>query len=273
MERTKSRRTSERKAPEPLNIDYPAMMEEILNMPGDVGNAYNRFRRYSLLNQALLMSQGVTEPINTFRGWQELGRQVQKGSKAKFIIRPITIKRENDKGEEEQFMRFKPVNCLFTVSETEGDDLPEYEPPEWSEKRALGALAINRVAYEGLDGNVAGYSYERNVAVSPVAPYPFKTLMHELGHVVLGHTAADAHAEYTQHRGIAEFQAEATAYLVLNELGATDQMDASVSRGYVQSWLSGEKPDDKAIRAVFSTTDKIVRAGLEPVDHLTSSDQ
>jgi hypothetical protein len=50
MERTKSRRTSEHKAPEPLNIDYPAMMEEILNMPGDVGNAYNRFRRYSLLN-------------------------------------------------------------------------------------------------------------------------------------------------------------------------------------------------------------------------------
>lgn len=121
---------------------------------------------------ALLMSQGVTEPINTFKGWQELGRQVQKGSKAKFIIRPITIKRENDKGEEEQFLRFKPVNCLFTVSETEGDDLPEYEPPEWSEKRALGALAINRVAYEGLDGNVAGYSYERNVAVSPRSPLP-----------------------------------------------------------------------------------------------------
>lgn len=29
----------------------------------------------------------------------------------------------------------------------------------------------------------------------------------------------------------------------------------------------------EAIRAVFSTTDKIVRAGLEPVDHPTSSDQ
>jgi hypothetical protein len=36
---------------------------------------------------------------------------------------------------------------------------------------------------------------------------------------------------------------------------------AAESRAYVQDWLSGATPDDTAIRAVFVTTDQILRAG------------
>jgi len=40
----------------------------------------------------------------------------------------------------------------------------------------------------------------------------------------------------------------------------TDEM-ATHSRGYIQDWLKGERPPDKAIREVFTATDLILKAG------------
>lgn len=233
-------------------------------MPGHLSGIYNRFYTYSFNNQILLWMQGVTEPVATFNRWKEMGRQVKKGSKAKAILRPITVKLKDevdDQGNPRQITKFKLVNALFTVSETEGDELPEYIPPEWSEERALSELSITRVPFAMLDGNAQGYSFERNVAISPVAVYPLKTLFHELAHVVLGHTAPDQMVEYGKHRGIKEFQAEATAYLCMNDIGATEHMDASASRGYIHSWLGGKTPPDSAIKDVFKAVDTILKAG------------
>lgn len=249
---------------DPLNVEWPRLLEEALEMPGALGATYTRFYNYSPLNQVILWSQGVTEPVNTFLRWQAMDRHVKRGSKAKAILRPIAYKATNELGEEESKVRgFKLVNCLFTVSDTEGEPLPEYEPKEWSRDRALGALAIRQVAFEQLNGNIQGYSVNNEVAINPVAAYPLKTLVHEIGHVVLGHTTPAELQEYRQHKGVREFQAEGSAYLVLNELDATDQMDAAESRAYIQGWLHGEKPDDKAIKQVFSTADKIIKAGRE----------
>jgi nicotinamide mononucleotide adenylyltransferase len=76
------------------------------------------------------MMQGVEEPVHTFKGWPELNRHVKKGSKAKAIYVPMFRKQEKENGEEERRLSgFKLVNCMFGVSDTEGDDLPEYEPP------------------------------------------------------------------------------------------------------------------------------------------------
>ena len=68
-------------------------------------------------------------------------------------------------------------------------------------------------------------------------------------------------AEYEQHRGIFEFQAQGTAHLVMKELGRLTVEMATHSRGYIQSWMKGERPPDKSIREVFTATDKILRAG------------
>lgn len=244
--------------------EWSKLIEEALTMPGHLSSIYNRFYTYSINNQILLYMQGVTEPVATFNRWKEMGRSVKKGSKAKAILRPITVKLKDDldaEGNPKQITKFKLVNALFTVSETEGDELPEYTPPEWSEERALGELDIKRVPFAVLDGNAQGYSFERNVAINPVAAYPLKTMFHELAHVVLGHTATDKMKDYATHRGVMEFQAEATAYLCMNDVGALEHMDASGSRGYIQSWLKGEKPSDQSIKEVFKAVDTILRGG------------
>jgi hypothetical protein len=58
-----------------------------------------------------------------------------------------------------------------------------------------------------------------------------------------------------------EFQAEAVAYLAMNELEQLDARTAEVSLGYIQHGLRDEKPSDKAIQHVFRATDAILRAG------------
>jgi antirestriction protein ArdC len=248
-------------------INWRRLIDVALETPGSVGNVYNRFYDYSFLNQMLLRMQGVSEPVATYKRWQSLGRQVLRGSKAHAILRPIVIEKKTDVGEvEDRLLRFKPVNCLFTVSQTEGDELPPVEPRGWDVQRALTTLDIRQVPYELIDGNTQGYSYKRDFAINPVAVNPTHTMFHELGHIVLGHTAPDLNTqtEYALHRGSKEFQAEATAYLTLNELEQLTPADASHSRGYIQGWLRDEQPSDVAIRQVFSATDTVLKAGRDP---------
>jgi antirestriction protein ArdC len=122
------------------------------------------------------------------------------------------------------------------------------------------------VAFDHLDGNVAGYSVGKDLAINPVAVHPHKTMLHEVGHIVLGHTEEDRVAEYRQHRGLFEFQAESTAYLTGHELDLLDEGSASESRNYIQTWLQGERPPDLAVRQVFRATDQILRAGYPDVE-------
>lgn len=242
--------------------EWSRLMTEALTMPGHLSSVYSRFYNYSFNNQILLFIQGVTEPVATFKRWKDLNRNVKKGSKAKAILRPITVTLRDDlddEGNPKKITKFKLVNAIFTVSDTEGEELPEYKPAEWCEETALSALGITRVSFDEVDGNTQGYSHGKSVAINPVAAYPFKTLFHELGHVVLGHT--ETPEEYRKHRGIREFQAEAVAYLCMNSVGAQEHMDASGSRGYIAHWLQGDTPSDAAIKAVFKAVDEILRAG------------
>lgn len=251
------------KSPE-RNVDWEALIEEALTMPGGVGKTYNRFYNYSFFNQVLLFQQGVSEPVATYKRWAEMGRQVQKGSKAKAILRPIAYKEFNDKGVEESKVKgFKMVNCLFELSETEGDELPEVVMPNWNPLLAFEKLDVEPVDFNHTSGNTMGYSIGNEFAVNPLAPYPAKTTFHELAHIILGHTRPGGMAEYSNHRGVAEFQAEATAYLCLNELEETKHFDAAESRAYIQNWLKADRPDDAAIKAVFGAVDKILKAGRE----------
>lgn len=246
------------------DVTWRQMMDELLNREGRMTNTYSRFPYHSVGNRILLAMQGVAEPYGTVKQWNSLDRRVIKGSKAKAILRPIFRTEEDpDTGDERQRRSgFKLVNCMFTVSETEGADVLPMEPRKWDYQKALRELDVTEVPFRSMDGNTAGYSWHRELAINPVAKYPEKTKLHELGHIVLGHTTDEQLEVYKQHRGLFEFQAEGVAYIAGHDLELTEHFDAAESRRYVQSWLSGQEPSEDQIRDVFTATDRIIRSGL-----------
>lgn len=260
--RSYTRRPSAEAPPAPEMVD---LLNEALTAPGRMSDTYSRFYEYSYGNQLWLMQQGAREPIASYNGWKKLGRQVIKGASAFYVLRPITVKSKtevDEKGQPKTYTKFKPVKGAFPYSMTEGDELPEVEPREWDKARALKTLDINEVPFQMIRGNIQGYSYDRNVAVSPVAAEPLPTLFHELGHVCADHTkralGAVALSE-VMHEGLMEFEAESTNYLLCNELDVA--FNREESRAYIQNWLRGDTPPDSSIRKVFRIVDLIRRAG------------
>lgn len=275
---TRTRKPSSKapaKAPRPemTEVDMRMLIQEALKAPGQMSNTYSRFYDYSFTNMLWLMLQGVAEPVGPYGFWKSrMGRQVRKGEKAKTVLHPIFINKRDEAGNPvlvdgkpvRILIGFKPRATVFGFSQTDGDEVEWPEIPAWDLKLALKTLDIKQVPFKELDGNCQGYSIERKFAVSPVAAHPWKTTFHELAHIVLGHTAKAELAEYKQHRGIREFQAEAVAYLLAHEVELTD-WDAAESRAYIQGWLSNtgqaEEVTEKHIRAVFAAVNKILRAG------------
>jgi len=149
---------------------------------------------------------------------------------------------------------------LFVLAQTDGT---EYQPPaipEWNEERALAALDIRRVPFEDLDGNTQGYAKRgRKIVVSPIAALPVKTLFHEVGHVMLGHTDEGdlADTERTP-RDIREMEAEAVSLLCCESLGLPG---AEYSRGYIQSWGQGQTFSERSAQRIFHAADQILRSG------------
>jgi len=125
------------------------------------------------------------------------------------------------------------------------------------------------VLFESTDGNLQGYSYGLEFAINPVAINRDKTVAHELGHIVLGHTMPHRQEGESYHRGLMEFEAEATAYLFMNELGLMADETASHSRGYIRHWLQDEQPPEVSIRHVFWAAEAILKAGRVAVEGTT----
>jgi antirestriction protein ArdC len=243
-------------------IDWRATLTEALNAPGSLGNTYTRFYDYSFLNQIRLMMQGTREPVATYKRWVELGRQVRKGSKAKTVLAPIIVSRdaEDGNGKRQILVGFRDSRTVFGYSDTDGDELPPVQLPGWDVETALVALKVDRAPFDMVNGNVQGFSFQddngRHVAVNPTAAYPAKTLLHELAHLTLGHCASGDET----HRGVAEFEAEATAHLVAKELELV-AWDGSESRAYIQTWLGDTEVAEDNISRVFAAVNKILTAG------------
>ncbi|MUL61256.1 hypothetical protein B5P44_01640 [Mycobacterium sp. CBMA 213] len=243
-------------------IDWRAVLTEALVLPGRMSDTYTRFYNYSFLNQLWLMAQGVHEPCASFNRWKALGRYPIKGA-GRYVLHPRPVKKRNEETGEDEIvaMRFPPKATAFPLSLTHGAELEMPELPEWDWQRAFTALEVEQIPFELLNGNIQGYSVGRMFAINPVAKWPGKTTLHELAHIVLGHTTeGDDEAASPCSRGVAEAQAESVTYLMAHEIGL-DEWDPAESRAYIQNWLDGKEVTDQAIKGVFSAVDAILRAG------------
>ena len=276
---TETRTRTVNTEPRPL-ADVPkwsALLVEAVNKPGLIMQAYTAFHNYSIGNQIFALVQCQMRglelgPINTFPGWQALGRNVKRGERALVLCMPITRKVRNEQTQETDsedsertFTSFAYKARWFVVSQTVGDELTPTSLSDWDSERALKALQIERITFTETDGNCQGYAKRRQIAINPVAQLPHKTLFHELAHVVLGHTSE---AEFTDTertlKSLREVEAEAVALLCCEALNLEG---AEFCRGYIQNWLSpaigynGEGIPEKSAQKIFHAADQILRAG------------
>lgn len=249
-------------------IKWSALLVDAVNKNGFLLPAYSAFHPYSVGNQILAMSQcyerGLAiSPINTYKGWKELGRQVQKGAKAIELCMPVTrkFKSKNNDGEEKEqsYRNFIYRKNWFLMSDTEGNEILPLKTPSFDVGKALIQLNITEESFEYPNGNCQGYARNTSIAVSPIASLPHKTRFHEMAHVVLGHTAevTKVDSEKTP-KDIKEVEAESVAYLLCSIL---DLNGVIFCRGYIQHWLTGEKIPEKSAQRIFSAADKILKAG------------
>jgi antirestriction protein ArdC len=245
---------------------FAALLHDAVTVPGRVHASYTAFYGYSLGNQILAMAQCIDRgipvgPLATFKRWRELGRTVQKGSKALALCMPVTVKREEAGEKQSVFQRFCFVSRWFVLGQTEGEAIPPVVIPEWDKTAALAMLSIKLVPFAATNGNVGGYAAGRTVAVSELAPLPHRTLFHELAHVVLGHTSEGQamHDNERTPRNLREVEAECVALLCCEALGVEG---AEYCRGYIQSWWTpGQPVPEKSAQKILRTADTILRAG------------
>lgn len=249
---------------------WATLLASAVTTPGFLHAAYRRFHGYSLGNQFAALLQchlrGLDPgPIATLQRWNALGRSVRKGEHALVLCMPVTVRsapsddpRDSGRPQCRTVFIWKPR--WFVLAQTDGAPFEEtLSVPAWDAGCALATLSVERVPFQHPDGNVQGYARERTVAVSPLAALPMKTLFHELGHILLHHTAGLDPDRDEVPRTLAEAEAEAVALLCLEALQLPG---AEYARGYIQSWLGpGQTFPERSAQRVFKAADTIIRAG------------
>ena len=161
---------------------------------------------------------------------------------------------------------FRAIAAFWCLAQTEGK--PYVRPPlaNFSFTKALKKLKIAEVPFEHSSASVQGYAKGRDIAISDLAIAPDHVRLHELGHIVLGHThdplAVISSETDRPPRGLRELEAEAVAMLAADSLGLATKESLSSSRAYIQAWYRDGKavPEDSA-RKIIKATDAILKAG------------
>lgn len=255
-----------------------------------------RFHSYSLNNILLIMLQRPDATLLAgYRQWGERGRHVRKGEKAIRIFGYSTriIRDENgqpvinkETGEPDRRAWFPIVN-VFDVAQTEADDTEhdEYadavatltpETLEGDDEQRIRDRATRWLTARGwtvsddiITGGAKGYTdpARRRIVLNTAnsAAQNAKTILHEAAHAILATELNDENhtTGYTEHRGLAETEAESVAYVVAGILG----LDTSAySIRYVAGWSSRE-PDalrdsaEHVLTAARIIADGIIDAG------------
>ena len=269
---------------EKIEMKWAELLQETLSKPGTISTAYSQFWRYSFGNQLLAIwqcqSRGIpVGPINTYKGWEKLGRHVKKGQRAISLCMPVVAKEKRTGANQEtketgtttegrdvkdvvtrRFFIYR--RNWFVLPQTDGEEYKPEPLPNFHPQLALKELDIALIPFEHTDGNCQGYAVGQQIAINPVASHPIRTMFHEIGHVVLGHTAelmAD-NGEQTP-KDIKELEAEAVSYLVCSALNLGTEQDRRESRGYIQNWYEGNAVPEKSAIRIFGVVDKILKAG------------
>jgi antirestriction protein ArdC len=227
----------------------------------------SRFHRYSFGNLLLILSQfEAASFVAGFHKWKELGRHVKKGEKAIGIFAPCRYKRkvEDDNGDERetQDVRGFRVVHVFDISQTEGEDLPEFAQIQGDAGENLARLehVVRDVGidlrYERIPGSVKGVSSGGTITLEQELSRPekFAVLIHEHAHELLHQQTGRKHE---CSKTVRETEAEAVAFVVCHAFGLDSKTRSS---DYIQLYRGSTETLAESLDLIQKTAAGIIEA-------------
>lgn len=234
------------------------------------------FHNYSFRNMMLICMQNPdASMVAGFQAWKKMGRHVRKGEKGLRILAPMVRKRKADDSESaksaKQDSDDQPKRIItgfrmasvFDVSQTEGDDLPEFggysgDPAQNLDRlKQFVASKDIELLMESPGGGALGVSEEGRIKVSPdLSPADtFAVMVHEVAHELLhkGERRKDTTSS------IRETEAEAVAYAVCCAVGLEDRSRAS---DYIQLHRGDTEKFQQSLEFIRQTASEILQ-GLQ----------
>lgn len=255
--------------------DWHELLVEAVQEPGQLAAAHQYFHKYSLANQWMASSQlrslGLPlMPINTFKGWLNAKRPVEKGQKVSIaLIAPVPVREKKEEGSTEKgeikFTMFKLRHAWFHMGQTAGE---EYKPEavsrgDWNLVSALDFLEIKEAPFEfaSINDGRLGWAKGQEIAISPLETNQTYARLREAARIVLGHTAATPTKAVPMEQELRDIEADTTAYLCAATLGF-DGLDEARQRLQLNLDASAKlRIPDKCANRAFSAADKLINAG------------
>jgi hypothetical protein len=137
--------------------------------------------KWTLANRLMAFSQTAEMDCRGFNQWKEIGRFVQKGAKAAYILRPIIIK-DKDESDADAEIKLVGFACLpvFPLSQTEGKPLPELTPETPPALSEVAKKLNIHVEYQHGDCYYGVFMPTQNKIV--LCTHNEQTFLHELSH-------------------------------------------------------------------------------------------
>ncbi len=217
--------------------------------------------KWTLSNRLLAFLQTLEVDCRGFRQWENVNRNVKKGAKAAYILRPRTIKVKNDETGEEE-IHVIGFGCLpvFQYSSTEGEPLPELVPPEPPPLLTVAERFGLTLQYQGFSGLYRGaYDIQKKQII--LCTSQERTFFHELAHAA-HNKVLDGKLKVGQDAR-QEIVAELSSN-VLARLYGRQQPDEGHTYRYIESYTQEMKKDVAAsIVAVLTDVQKVLSLIIE----------
>lgn len=233
-----------------------------------------KFHNYSVNNSILIyMQMPSASLVAGFQSWQtKFKRRVRKGEKGIRILAPVPHKMKKEvtyadgttEEKEISWNSFRPV-CVFDISQTDGEDIPEICNDLTGSVdgykgliEKLVAVSPVKIGFEDIKSAAKGYfsPVENKIVIKQEMSeeQTVKTMIHEIAHSMLHGNESE---EKEANNRTKEVQAESVAYTVCRMLGLNTE---DYSFGYIVGWSDGKEAKElsASMEVIRKTANKIM---------------